>query len=356
MDTFENPAAVFEVEGARRANSDEQQRPEAADHHEPAPPDDESSVFDHAREIAQQKVDRASDGVLEGAVKIDVDVEATLRADWYADGLRGPVSPTPILEPWGLTSSLCFRIEWPPVHAPMQPPGLHIDGACTLDRLSIACTASQLSHLAQLLRLGAQPTVAHLHRTHRPAANASAADWWRYAIDAVCADLRAETIQVSWRWLRARVLMQRAYELAYHAHIVSTAHDTSSRAGRAPNGLSLTAPSAAAVDAAVAMATIAATAADDAGSAMMDAADRRAPRLEMPASVATRQKKARSGASEDAAAAVAPGGGSAAMLPNNASSSNSPPVVRRHSASFGAQPASNPRPFSASTRRVRRPG
>ena len=68
MDTFQNPVAV-----------PEQQRPEAADH-EPAPPDDEPSVFEHAREIAQQKVDRAGDGVLEGAVEIDVDVEATLRA------------------------------------------------------------------------------------------------------------------------------------------------------------------------------------------------------------------------------------------------------------------------------------
>ena len=80
MDTFENPVAVSE--DARRANDgddEEQQRPEAADHG-PAPPDDEPSVFEHAREIAQQKVDRASDGVLEGAVEIDVDVEATLRA------------------------------------------------------------------------------------------------------------------------------------------------------------------------------------------------------------------------------------------------------------------------------------
>ena len=138
----------------------------------------------------------------------------------------------------------------------------------TLGRIELVCTASQLAHAAHLLRIAQHPNLAHAHAAMRPAKRPQAKNktlgllWWRYAIHAVITDLREERLRLSWRWLRARILMQRAYELAYHASLARAAHGKYTASSQHASALALTAPSDAAVDAAAAKAAAAARVAD----------------------------------------------------------------------------------------------
>ena len=284
----------------------------------------------------------------------DCTLEMTVRADWHPDGLHGAVATEPILEPWGLRSSVSFRIEWPPAHAPTRPPGLHIDGTCTLDRLRITCTATQMAHLLHIIRTSANPTVALAHRAHRPPACASVGSWWRYAISAVCSDLREEQARTSWRWLRARILTIRAYELAYHAELARTAHESDHRSPQQTNALRVTAPTAAAVEAAAGRAAAAAAAADDESVTALGAASRMAPPIFARSSTSAppneHEKRIRA-LPADAAEITSASVPSAALVPG-ADLEPEPLLLTRQSASFGAQPAAVPtRPASASTRR-----
>ena len=106
----------------------------------------------------------------------DCTLELKLRADWHPTGLAQPPQQPPLLAPWPLRATVCFRIEWPQsmdagsAAAPAEPIGLHIDGSASLGALCASCTGAQLSHFANLKRMAAHPNVAHAHRNRRPRA------------------------------------------------------------------------------------------------------------------------------------------------------------------------------------------
>ena len=144
-----------------------------------------------------------------------------------------------ILSPCTLRGEMLLRIEWPPVPAPVPvsvadasvtPPSLHVQGSVSLSRVQFRLTSQQLAYLAHTLRVANEPNVALAHRAASREDGASpdhdapmrsrggathlrARLRWRHAARAIGDDLRRVRQRVSWRWLRARGLMQRAYEL-----------------------------------------------------------------------------------------------------------------------------------------------
>lgn len=186
----------------------------------------------------------------------------------------------PILQPWALTSRLSLRIVWPDDDArPEQPPALSVSGSASLSDVQLTVTSLQLAHLAHAMRVASAPGTAldHLPLPLPASAATSAApgecsrgacergttreqrrhprERWRHAIGAVRADQAFEQRSLSWRALKARVLVQRAYELAYNASIRRTAVESSS------HYTSVSAPPLAAAVEAALVAALAATAA-----------------------------------------------------------------------------------------------
>ena len=143
-----------------------------------------------------------------------------MRVDWLPDGLRRTDTAEPFIRPVAVQASVGVRVEWPPPGAADDaPPALHVDGSASLAELRVLCTPAQLEHAALLARIAPRPAAALARDAQRPAvrplqvdgvtgsvSTGTAAHWWRYALDIVCAELREERLRLSWRWLKARAL------------------------------------------------------------------------------------------------------------------------------------------------------
>ena len=82
-------------------------------------------------------------------------------------------------------------------------------------------TAEQFSQIAGLVRRAACPETVHARRSFRPAVRPLDAPgaWWRYAISTVRCDVAQGRHRLSWRWLRARIKLRRAYEYVYATYL-----------------------------------------------------------------------------------------------------------------------------------------